>query len=162
MADDWAEALAPVEPTVAAMGDYLRGELAAGRGYLPAGPDVLRAFTLPLAGVRVLIVGQDPYPTPGHAVGLSFSVGRDVRPLPRPEAVRARGDHVQDHHVRDPRTAPVTGARTGHAGGPRHQVSGPSCVDRPGRPPGQEPMRSVSSCQVAGSGSSFCSFLRAW
>ena len=31
----------------------------------------------------MLIVGQDPYPTPGHAVGLSFSVAPDVRPLPR-------------------------------------------------------------------------------
>ncbi|MEZ5089121.1 MAG: uracil-DNA glycosylase [Micropruina sp.] len=54
---------------------------AAGRGYLPAGPDVLRAFGAPLAGVQVLIVGQDPYPTPGHPVGLSFSVAPDVRPL---------------------------------------------------------------------------------
>jgi len=68
---------------VSDMGDFLRAELAAGRGYLPAGPNVLRAFTRPLAGVRVLIVGQDPYPTPGHAVGLSFSVAPDVRPIPR-------------------------------------------------------------------------------
>jgi uracil-DNA glycosylase len=79
---DWAAALAPVAPAVTRMGDFLRAELAAGRGYLPAGPNVLRAFTRPLAGVRVLIVGQDPYPTPGHAVGLSFSVGPQVRPLP--------------------------------------------------------------------------------
>ena len=65
------------------MGEFLRTELAAGHGYLPAGPNVLRAFTFPLDSVRVLIVGQDPYPTPGHAVGLSFSVAPDVRPLPR-------------------------------------------------------------------------------
>lgn len=65
------------------MGDFLRAELAAGRGYLPAGPNVLRAFTGDPARVQVLVVGQDPYPTPGHAVGLSFSVGPDVRPLPR-------------------------------------------------------------------------------
>jgi uracil-DNA glycosylase len=83
VAPDWAEALAPVADRIAAMGDFLRGELAAGRGYLPAGPNVLRAFSLPLAEVRVLIVGQDPYPTPGHAVGLSFSVAPEVRPLPR-------------------------------------------------------------------------------
>lgn len=83
VAPDWAEALQPVAPTIAAMGDFLRAEIAAGRGYLPAGPDVLRAFGAPLAGVRVLIVGQDPYPTPGHPVGLSFSVAPDVRPLPR-------------------------------------------------------------------------------
>lgn len=79
----WAAALAPVEPVVHRMGKFLRAEIAAGRGYLPAGPDVLRAFTRPLAQVRVLIVGQDPYPTPGHAMGLSFSVKPEVRPIPR-------------------------------------------------------------------------------
>ena len=82
LAPDWAEALAPVEDDVARMGDFLRAERAAGRDYLPAGDAVLRAFTRPLADVRVLVVGQDPYPTPGHAVGLSFSVARGVRPLP--------------------------------------------------------------------------------
>lgn len=65
------------------MGEFLRAELSAGHRYLPAGPNVLRAFTFPLDKVKVLIVGQDPYPTPGHAVGLSFSVAPDVRPLPR-------------------------------------------------------------------------------
>jgi uracil-DNA glycosylase len=65
------------------MGGFLRAELAAGQRYLPAGPNVLRAFSFPFDSVRVLIVGQDPYPTPGHAVGLSFSVAPDVRPLPR-------------------------------------------------------------------------------
>ena len=83
IAPDWAEALAPVAPVIAQMGDFLRSELAAGRGYLPAGPNVLRAFSRPLAQVRVLVVGQDPYPSPGHPVGLSFSVAPDVRPLPR-------------------------------------------------------------------------------
>lgn len=83
VAPDWAAALAPVEPQVHAAGAFLRAELAAGREYLPAGPDVLRAFTRPLADVRVLVVGQDPYPTPGHATGLSFSVQPDVRPVPR-------------------------------------------------------------------------------
>ena len=79
----WARALEPVAETVAALGGFLRAEVAAGRGYLPAGPHVLRAFERPLEEVRVLIVGQDPYPTPGHAVGLSFSVAPDVRPIPR-------------------------------------------------------------------------------
>jgi uracil-DNA glycosylase len=81
--DGWAQALAPVSDQVSQMGQFLRAEIAAGRRYLPAGPNVLRAFTFPFAEVRVLIVGQDPYPTPGHAVGLSFSVAPDVRPLPR-------------------------------------------------------------------------------
>ncbi len=82
VAADWAEALAPVEDTIASMGDFLRREIAAGRTYLPAGAHILRAFEQPLADVRVLVVGQDPYPTPGHPVGLSFSVAPDVAPLP--------------------------------------------------------------------------------
>lgn len=75
--------MAPVEGRLRELGEFLRAEVAAGRGYLPAGPHVLRAFERPLDEVRVLIVGQDPYPTPGHAVGLSFSVAPDVRPIPR-------------------------------------------------------------------------------
>jgi uracil-DNA glycosylase len=83
IAPDWAEALADVEPRIHAMGDFLRNEVAEGRTYVPAGENVLAAFKRPLADVRVLIVGQDPYPTPGHAMGLSFSVQPDVRPVPR-------------------------------------------------------------------------------
>jgi uracil-DNA glycosylase len=83
VAPDWADALAPVEPQLERMGQFLRAELAAGRRYLPHGDNILRAFARPLAQVKVLIVGQDPYPTPGHPVGLSFSVGRDVRPIPK-------------------------------------------------------------------------------
>ncbi|GAC57233.1 uracil-DNA glycosylase [Gordonia hirsuta DSM 44140 = NBRC 16056] len=79
----WAQALAPVADRITAMGEFLRAENTAGRGYLPAGANVLRAFTRPFDQVRVLIVGQDPYPTPGHAVGLSFSVAPAVRPLPK-------------------------------------------------------------------------------
>ena len=58
----------------------------AGCGRRPGGTGgdrILRAFQRPLADVRVLIVGQDPYPTPGHPIGLSFAVDREVRPLPR-------------------------------------------------------------------------------
>ncbi|WP_228942847.1 uracil-DNA glycosylase [Nocardioides sp. Leaf374] len=83
MAPDWAEALAPVDTQVAAMGAFLREEVAAGHGYLPAGEHVFRAFQRPLADVRVLVVGQDPYPTPGHPIGLSFAVDPHVRPVPR-------------------------------------------------------------------------------
>lgn len=83
MAPDWAAALAPVSGRIAELGDFLRGEAAASRGFLPPGPRILAAFDRPLADVRVLVVGQDPYPTPGHAVGMSFSVAPDVRPLPR-------------------------------------------------------------------------------
>ena len=80
---DWSNALAPVAPDIAALGERLRAEVAAGRHYLPAGDRVLRAFQRPLSDVRVLIVGQDPYPTPGHPIGLSFAVDAHVRPLPR-------------------------------------------------------------------------------
>ena len=83
VAPDWAQALAPVQPRIEQLGDWLRAESAAGRPYLPAGPNVLRAFTAPLADVRVLVLGQDPYPTPGHAIGLSFAVEKSVRPIPR-------------------------------------------------------------------------------
>ena len=79
----WAEVLEPVAGRIAEAGDFLRAEIAAGRSYLPAGDLVLRAFKQPFADVRVLIVGQDPYPTPGHPVGLSFSVAPSVRPIPR-------------------------------------------------------------------------------
>lgn len=82
VAPDWADALAPVDEQIAAMGRFLREELAAGRGYQPAGDLVFRAFRRPLADVRVLVVGQDPYPNPSHPIGLSFAVERHVRPLP--------------------------------------------------------------------------------
>lgn len=83
MAPDWAAALAPVDDRIAVLGQFLRAEIAAGRDYLPAGDHVMRAFARPLGDVRVLIVGQDPYPTPGHPIGLSFAVAPDVRPVPR-------------------------------------------------------------------------------
>jgi len=83
----WAEALTAVD---AELGDALHelaerldAETAAGRAWLPAPQRVLRALSAPLDDVRVLIVGQDPYPTRGHPVGLAFSADRSVRPLPR-------------------------------------------------------------------------------
>lgn len=103
----WAQALQPVAPTIAAMGDFLREEVAAGHGYLPAGEHVLRAFTIPLDEVRVLVVGQDPYPTPGHAIGLSFAVAPDVRPLPR-SLVNIHRELVDDLAVPAPSTGDLT------------------------------------------------------
>ena len=81
--ESWRPVLGPVEDDIHALGDFLRAEVAAGRPYLPAGSDVLRAFSYPFDEVKVLIVGQDPYPTPGHAMGLSFSTQPGVRPLPK-------------------------------------------------------------------------------
>ncbi|AEE44771.1 uracil-DNA glycosylase [Cellulomonas fimi] len=107
VAPDWAAALAPVEPQLRAAGRFLREEVAAGHGYLPAGDAVLRAFARPLADVRVLVVGQDPYPTPGHPMGLSFSVQPDVRPVPRSLDNIFR-ELVQDVGVPRPTTGDLT------------------------------------------------------
>lgn len=107
VAPDWAEALAPVEDVIAGMGRFLRQEIAAGRTYLPAGDRILRAFQRPLADVRVLVVGQDPYPTPGHAVGLSFSVAPEVRPLPR-SLVNIFTELYDDLGIRPPATGDLT------------------------------------------------------
>ncbi|MEO7348581.1 MAG: uracil-DNA glycosylase [Terrimesophilobacter sp.] len=79
----WVEALSPVGEKISRMAEFLRAEQAAGREYLPSRDNVMRAFRYPLSEVRVLIVGQDPYPTPGHSVGLCFAVEKTVRPLPR-------------------------------------------------------------------------------
>lgn len=78
----WAQALASVEDTIHELGDMLREENKLGNGYLPAGTDVLRAFTYPFDDVKVLIIGQDPYPTPGHAMGLSFFGSPRSSPAP--------------------------------------------------------------------------------
>lgn len=79
----WPEALAGVEPRIRELGAFLREERAAGRGFLPDAARIFAAFQRPLDDVRVLVVGQDPYPTPGHPIGLSFAVAPDVAPLPR-------------------------------------------------------------------------------
>ena len=87
------------------MGEFLRAEVAAGRTYLPAGPQVLRAFERPMAQVKVLIVGQDPYPTPGHPIGLSFAVDRHVRPVPAVAGQHLPRTAGRHRHHRRPRTA---------------------------------------------------------
>lgn len=108
MAPDWAEALAPVDDRVAALGAFLRDEIAAGRPYLPAGDAIFRAFRALLADVKVLVVGQDPYPTPGHPIGLSFAVERDVWPLPR-SLVNIYTELRADLDVVPPRHGDLTG-----------------------------------------------------
>ncbi len=71
MDPSWVPAMEPVAGKISGMGKMLRDE---GNNYFPAGKDIFRAFTYPFDQVKVLIVGQDPYPTPGNAMGLSFSV----------------------------------------------------------------------------------------
>jgi uracil-DNA glycosylase len=103
----WAQALEPVADQIAAMGEFLRAEIAAGRRYLPAGENVLRAFKQPFDDVRVLIVGQDPYPTPGNPVGLSFSVAPEVKRLP-PSLVNIFREYSDDLGYPEPSNGDLT------------------------------------------------------
>jgi uracil-DNA glycosylase len=103
----WAAALEPVAWRITEMGEFLRAEIAAGRRYLPAGENVLRAFRQPFDEVRVLIVGQDPYPTPGHPVGLSFSVAPGVRRLP-PSLINIFREYSEDLGYPRPATGDLT------------------------------------------------------
>ena len=107
MAPDWAAAMQPVAERITAMGEFLRAEIAAGRGYLPSGDKVFRAFTQPLADVRVLIVGQDPYPTPGNPIGLSFSVAPTVKRLP-PSLVNIFTEYRDDLGFPEPSNGDLT------------------------------------------------------
>ena len=91
----WAEVLAPVADRIAELGEFLRSERAAGRTFAPAGDRVFAALAMPFDAVRVLVVGQDPYPTPGHAIGLAFAVDRGVRPLP-PSLANIHAEYAAD------------------------------------------------------------------
>jgi len=103
----WAEALTPVHDRIAAMGDLLRAEQTAGRSFLPRGERIFAAFQQPFDDVRVLLVGQDPYPTPGHPIGLSFSVAPEVSPLP-PSLRNIFTELVDDLGVPPPSTGDLT------------------------------------------------------
>ena len=77
----WAEAIGPEfdKPYFVALRQFIVDERKS-HDILPPAPDVFNAFrATPLDGVRVVILGQDPYPTPGHAHGLCFSVRPGVR-----------------------------------------------------------------------------------
>ncbi|TYL51378.1 uracil-DNA glycosylase [Nocardioides sp. BGMRC 2183] len=101
IAPDWAEALRPVDDRIVALGDFLRAEVAAGRPYQPTGDRVFRAFQRPLSEVKVLVVGQDPYPNPAHPIGLCFAVEPHVRPLP-PSLVNIYTELADDVGVTPP------------------------------------------------------------
>lgn len=71
-------------PESKAILDALEAKLAdRGTHYLPPREFVMRAFEAPLDEIRAVIIGQDPYPTVGHAIGLSFAVSAETKPLPR-------------------------------------------------------------------------------
>ena len=81
----WSELLRSEtqKPYFRVLDAFLDEELAAGQTVLPSRADIFTALELtPPDSVKVLLLGQDPYPTPGHAHGLCFSVQPDVRPLP--------------------------------------------------------------------------------
>ena len=166
----WAEALEPVEPKIREMGAFLRAEVAAGRTYLPSGDLVLRAFQQPFTGIRVLIVGQDPYPTPGNPVGLSFSVppkpdpGEPDQHLqgvlrgPRLPAAVERGPEPVDrarHHAAEPgadRSAgprPRTAARAGRPSPTRPSPPWPAGARRWSRSCGAATRAAWSRCWPA-------------
>lgn len=107
MEPGWAHALAPMEPQIRNMGNFLRAEAAQGKRFLPASSAIFRAFTIPLDSIKVLIVGQDPYPTPGHPVGLSFSIAPDVHPLPR-SLQNIFAELVEDENVPMPANGDLT------------------------------------------------------
>jgi uracil-DNA glycosylase len=75
VAPGWADALRRVAPEIDGKIEACLTRLAAAGPYLPTENVIWRAFEVPPAGVRVLILGQDPYPNEDHAVGLSFSTG---------------------------------------------------------------------------------------
>lgn len=79
----WAAALSQEGPALGSVIRWLATEEESGSRILPPAPALFNAFRRPLDEVKVLILGQDPYPTPGHAMGLSFSVAPDCRPVPR-------------------------------------------------------------------------------
>ena len=107
MDPDWAQALSQVEPQIRAMGKFLREQIESGHRILPASHNILRAFSIPLKSIKVLIVGQDPYPTPGHPVGLSFCTAPEVRPLPK-SLINIYKELVSDLGVSTPKSGDLT------------------------------------------------------
>ena len=79
MHPSWQQALAGQHDLL----DQIEANVSTDAAVAPAMPMVMRAFEQPVDSVRVLLVGQDPYPGPGHAIGLSFAVAPEVSPLPR-------------------------------------------------------------------------------
>jgi uracil-DNA glycosylase len=107
--DDWRGALGPVLRTAASqrLREWLGAEEAAGRRVYPPAALRFRAFELtPLAQVRVVILGQDPYHGAGQAHGLAFSVPEGVR-VP-PSLVNIRKELVADCGIAAPGSGDLT------------------------------------------------------
>ena len=74
---EWRRELAHLEPQFDEIESVLEGQSIA-----PDYAKIMRALELPISSIRVVIIGQDPYPTRGFAQGLAFSVGAEISPLP--------------------------------------------------------------------------------
>lgn len=83
IAQDWVPALSKQDENLRQLALELTERSSQGETLLPDPEVMFRALSLPLAEVKVLIIGQDPYPTPGHPNGLAFAANKRVRPLPR-------------------------------------------------------------------------------
>jgi uracil-DNA glycosylase len=84
--EGWTKALVPVlgEPELQLLRSFLETERKAGVAIEPPPSMVFRALRMtPLEQVRVVILGQDPYPTPGHATGLAFGIENAIEPKAR-------------------------------------------------------------------------------
>jgi len=75
--DSWLRLLDPVAPEIEIILKKIANEDIA-----PRREEIFRAFDIDLEKVRVVIFGQDPYPTKGNAMGLAFSVPENVTPIP--------------------------------------------------------------------------------
>ncbi|MFT4186129.1 MAG: uracil-DNA glycosylase [Micrococcaceae bacterium] len=79
----WVAALKPHLDKIAAIEAEVHKQAKAGKTILPIAQNTYLALSRPIHETKVLILGQDPYPTPGHAIGLAFSTAPEVRPLPK-------------------------------------------------------------------------------
>jgi uracil-DNA glycosylase len=70
----WVKVLSPFESQLKSIEKSLEGKTT-----YPSFESAFRALTVPLENVRVVIFGQDPYPTPGNATGFAFAVPTDVK-----------------------------------------------------------------------------------
>ncbi len=74
---EWQKALSDYRPLVSTIDSLIdKSEVT------PAYEDIFAAYQLPPSAIKVAIFGQDPYPTPGYAHGLAFSVAANTLPLP--------------------------------------------------------------------------------
>jgi len=72
------------QPYIKQLREFLLNQKHSGKTIFPAADLWFNALnSTPYEEVRVVILGQDPYPTPGHAHGLCFSVQPDVKPIPK-------------------------------------------------------------------------------